>query len=163
MTKARIQPFCGTNNIHLGYFDGERVFPRSVTERNNALFLFNIHFYLIWKSEGISFHQANEELKDDFKIVDNYKTEENVKSYFENIYQTEKIESHLTNFIVYDVETHNTDRTRPYNMTFYRLSKLTGSYNRDLTPHEYEKCKKDTLVFIGDDCITKALDFLLKF
>ena len=38
MTKARIQPFCRANIINLGYYDGERVFPRSVTERNNALF-----------------------------------------------------------------------------------------------------------------------------
>ena len=27
MTKARIQPFCRANNINLGYWDGERVFP----------------------------------------------------------------------------------------------------------------------------------------
>ena len=37
MTKARIQPFCRANNINLRYFDGEIVFPRSVTERNIAL------------------------------------------------------------------------------------------------------------------------------
>ena len=36
-TKARIQPFCRGNNFNLGYFDGERVFPGSVTDRNNAL------------------------------------------------------------------------------------------------------------------------------
>ena len=45
MTKARIQPFCRANNINLGYWDGERVFPRSVTNRDNALFLFNNHFF----------------------------------------------------------------------------------------------------------------------
>ena len=44
MTKARIQPFCRANNINLGYFDGERVFPRSVMDRNNALYLYNNHF-----------------------------------------------------------------------------------------------------------------------
>ena len=46
-----------------------------------------------------------------------------------------KIDSHLTNFIVYDLETHNTDRARPYVFCFYRLSKLAGRYNRDLTPN----------------------------
>ena len=36
MTKARIQLFCRANNINLRYFDGIRVFPRKVTERNKA-------------------------------------------------------------------------------------------------------------------------------
>ena len=71
MTKARIQPLCRANNINLGYFDGERVFPRSVTDRNNAFFLYNNHFCLIWRSERVSFNQAIKELKDNFKIVDN--------------------------------------------------------------------------------------------
>ena len=39
MTKARIQPFCRAKNVNLGYYDGTRVFPRSVTDRINALFL----------------------------------------------------------------------------------------------------------------------------
>ena len=47
MTKAKIQPFCRANNINLGYYDGERVFPRSVTDKNNALYLYNNHFCLI--------------------------------------------------------------------------------------------------------------------
>ena len=72
MTKARIQHLCRANNIILGYFGGERVFPRSITDRNNALYLYNNHFCLIWKSEGVSFNQALQELKDNFKIVDNY-------------------------------------------------------------------------------------------
>ena len=58
---------------------------------------------------------------------------------------------------------HNTDKARPYIMTLYRLSKLAGKYKLDLTSHEIEKCKKDTLVFDGDNCVGNALDFLLKF
>ena len=73
-----------------------------------------------------------------------------------------KIDSHLTNFIRYDTETYNTDKARPYCFSFYRLSKLAGKYERDLTPYELEKCKKDTIVFDGDDCVEKALDFCLK-
>ena len=102
-------------------------------------------------------------MKDNFKIGDNYITEENVNSHFKYEFIPKKIESHLTSFIVYDIETHNTDRTRPYCISLYRISKIAGRYNRDLTPHEYEKCKHDTLVFVCDDCITKALDILLKF
>ena len=64
MTIARIQPFCRANNIDLGYFDGTRVFPRSVTERDKALYLYNNHFCLIWKSEGVSFNQTTKKLKD---------------------------------------------------------------------------------------------------
>ena len=85
MTQARIQPFCRANIINLGYFDGTRVFPRLVTDRDNASFLYNNHFCLIWKSEGVSFNQAIKELKDNFKIVDNYITKENVQSHFEYI------------------------------------------------------------------------------
>ena len=162
MTKARIQPFCRANNINLGYWDGERVFPRTVTNRDNALYLCNNHFCLIWKSEKISFKQAIKELGDNFKMVDNYITEENVTSHFKYEFIPKKIESHLSNFIVYDLETHNTDRARPYNMTFYRLSKIAGRYNRDPTPEELQKSINDTIAFSGDDCINNALDYLLK-
>ena len=118
MTKARIQPFCRANNNNLGYYDGERVFLRSVTERNNALYLYKNHFCLLWKSQGVSFNQAVQELKINFKIVDNYITEEIANSHFAYIYKPKKIESHLTNFITYDLETQNTDRARPYVFCF---------------------------------------------
>ena len=62
---------------------------------------------------------------------------------------------------MYDLQTHNTDGAKPYNMTFYHLSKIAGKYNRDLTPYEIEKFKNDTLVFDGDNCISNALDFSL--
>ena len=82
MTKARIQPFYRANNIILGHYNEDNVFPRSVAEKNIALFLYNNHFCLIWKSEGVSFNQTIKELKDKFKIVDNFITAENVKSHF---------------------------------------------------------------------------------
>ena len=66
MTKARIQPFCRANNINLGYYNEDRVFPRSVTNRDSALYLYNIHFYLIWKSQSVSFNQAIQELGNNF-------------------------------------------------------------------------------------------------
>ena len=91
MTKARIQPFSRANNINLGYYNDDTVFPRSVTNRDSALFLFNNHFCLIWKSEGINFKQAVRELKDYFKIIDNYITEENVESFFEYKYIPKKL------------------------------------------------------------------------
>ena len=69
MTMARIQPFCRANNIDLGYYNNDRVFPRSVTNRDCALY--NNHFCLLWKSQNVSFNKANNEVKNDFKIVDN--------------------------------------------------------------------------------------------
>ena len=162
MTKARIQPFCRANNINLGYYNDDRVFPRTVTNRDSALHLYKNHFCLIWKSRGVSFKQAIKELHDNFKIVNNFITEENVNSQFKYEFIPKKIESHLTNFIIYDLETHNTDRARPYNMTFYRLSKIAGRYERDPTPEELKKSLDDTIAFAGDNCIANALDFLLE-
>ena len=139
---TRIQPCLKKLGITLGYYIGERVFPRTIRNRDKALFLYNNLFCLIWKSQNVSFNQAVQELKDNFKVVDNYITEEIVKSHFKYEFIPNKIESHLTNFIVYDLETHNTDRARPYCISFYRLSKQAGRYNRDLTPYETGNCKK---------------------
>ena len=163
MTKARIQPFARANNINLGCFDGNGVYPSSVTNRDRALFLYNNHFCLKWKSEGVSFNQAINELKYNFKKVDNLITEENVTSHFKYEFIPKKIESHLSNFIVYDLKTHNTDRAKPYNMTFYRLSKIAGRYERDPTREELKSSIDDTVAFTGDGCIGNALDFCLKF
>ena len=99
MAKARIQPFCGANNISLGYYNDGRVFPRSVTNRDRALYLYNNHFCLIWKSQRFSFNQAFQELKKNFKKVDKYITEENVTSHFNYEFIPKKIESHLTIFL----------------------------------------------------------------
>ena len=45
---------------------------------------------------------------------------------------------------------------------FYRIGKLAGRYNGDLTNDVKQKCKKDTIAFDGDNCVEKALDFCLK-
>ena len=44
MTMARIQPFCRANNINLGYYNNDRVFPGTVTNRDSASYLYNNHF-----------------------------------------------------------------------------------------------------------------------
>ena len=163
MTLARIQPCLKKLDIDLGYYNGDRVFPRTIIIRESALYLYNNHFCLIWKSPGKSFKDAIQELKNNFKIVDNYITEENVNAYFKYEFTPKKIESHLTNFIVYDIETYSTDRARPYNMTFYRLSKIAGRYYRDPTLEELQKSINDTVAFSGDNCINDALDHIIKF
>ena len=128
-----------------------------------ALKLHNIHFCLIRKSKGVSFNKVVGELGKKFKIVAKYVTEENVKCYFEYTYQPKKNESHLTNSVSYDLETHNnSDQARPYAICFYRLTKLAGKCDRDLTPYEIDNCKKDTTAFDGGKCVENALDFCLK-
>ena len=47
-------------------------------------------------------------------------------------------------------------------MKFHSLKKIAANCNRDLTPYEIGKGNKDTLVFEGDNCVNKALDFLSK-
>ena len=82
MTMARIQPCLRKLGTDLGYYKGDSVFPRTVTNRDGALYSYNNHFCLIWKSQNVSFNQAITELKNNFKIVDNYITDENVNSHF---------------------------------------------------------------------------------
>ena len=109
MTKARVQPFCKKYNINIGCYDNNsrKILPLSVTERNKALYLYNHHFCLIWKTQGVSFSKAIEELKSKFKIVNNYISPNNVNSFIKYEYKPKKIESQLTNFLVYDIETYN--------------------------------------------------------
>ena len=160
---ARIHPCLRKLGIDLGYYNGETVFSRTITNRDSDLYLYKNHFCLIWKSQGVSFNQAVQELKDNFKMVDNFITEENENSHFKYEFIPKKIETHLTNFIVFDLETYNTDRAKPYNISFYRLSKIAGRYNRDPTKEELQKSINDTISFAGENCVGIALDFLLIF
>ena len=82
MTSARIQPFCRKYDINIGCFDGTRINPQNLTQRNKSLFIYNNQFCLIWKPDGISFDKAIKELKDNFKVVDNVISDEHVKSFF---------------------------------------------------------------------------------
>ena len=44
MTSARLQPFCEKCNINIGCLDGKRINSRTITQRNRALKIQNIHF-----------------------------------------------------------------------------------------------------------------------
>ena len=56
MLSAKIQPFCRKFKINIGCYDGFRVCPRNIAERNVAFYVHENHFCLIWKSDGISFN-----------------------------------------------------------------------------------------------------------
>ena len=114
---------------------------------------------LIWKSNGISFNQAIEdELKPNFKVVDNVISDKHVGGFFKYEHKPKKVQSPLTNEIVYDLETFNKIRAVPYCSFIYELSKISGKYNRDISEKEYQKCLKECVVFKGIDCINKMLD-----
>ena len=163
MTSARIQPFCRKHNINIGCYDGFRVCPRNITQRNIALKIQNNHFCLSWKSDGVSFDRAIKELKDNFKVVDNVVSDKHVKSYIKYEYKPKKVQSQLTNMIVYDIETFSTIKCVPYANCIYRLRKISGKYYRDISEKEYQKCLNDCIVFKGLDNINKMLDYVLQF
>ena len=148
MTSARIQPFCKKYNINIGCFDGTRINPRNLTKRDTSLFIHNNYFCLIWKSNGISFNQVIEnELKPNFKLVDNVISDKQVKSFIKYEYNPKKVKSPLTNIVVYDIETFNKIRAVPYCSCMYKLSKSSGIYYRDISEQEYQKCLNDCVVF----------------
>ena len=164
MTSARIHSFCKKYNINIGYYDCFRVKPRNITERNTKLKTLNNHFCLIWKTQNLSFNQVKEnELKPNFKVVDNVISDKHVKSFVKYEQNPKKVQSQLTNMIVYDIETFHTDRAVPYANCIFRLSKLSGKYNRDITQREYEKCRKDCIFFKGTNSIYEMLDYVLQF
>ena len=69
MTFARVQPFCRENNINISCFDGFRVCPRNIIEKNRAVYIHKNHFCLIWKTQGVSFIKTIRELKGNLKVV----------------------------------------------------------------------------------------------
>ena len=164
MTSARIQPFCRKYNISIGCFDGTRKNSRNLTQRNTSLFIYNNHFCLIWKSNGNSFNQVIEnELKPNFKVVDNVISDKHVKSFIKYEYNPEKIKSPLTNIVIYDLETFNKIRAVLYCSCIYKRTKNSGKYYRDISEEEYQKCLNDCVVFKGTDCINEMLDHVLSF
>ena len=69
-----------------------------------------------------------------------------------------KIQCHLTNMTVYDIETFNTIKCVAYADCIHRLDKTLGKYIRDITEREYENCKIYSIVFKGLDKINEILD-----
>ena len=93
MTMARIQQRPRKLSIDFGSFKGKEICPRTKTKRNIGLYLYNNHFCLIWKSEGVSFNDVvKNEIKHNLKLVDNYITEEIVNSHFEDSFKPKNIE-----------------------------------------------------------------------
>ena len=164
MTSAIIQPFCRKYNINIGCFDGTRINPRNITQRNTALKIHNNHFCFIWKSDSVTFNQVIEDdLKPNFKVVDNVISDKHVKNFIKYEYNPKKVKSPLTNTVVYDLETLNKVRAVPYCSCIYKLIKISGKNHRDISEQEYQKCLNDCVVFKGTDCINEMLHHVLSF
>ena len=164
MTSTRFQPFCAKYINFIVYFDGTRINPRNLNQRNTLFFICNIHVCLFWKSNGISFNQVKEdELKPTFKVVDKVISDKHNKSFINYDCKPKKVQSSLTNVVEYDLETFNKIRAVLSGSCFYTLSKISGKYHRDISEKEYQKCVNDCVVFEGTDCINEVLDDVLSF
>ena len=92
--------------------------------RDTTLKILNNHFCLFWKSNGISYIQAINELKDDFRVVDSVVSDKNVNSYIKYEYKPKKVRCQLSNKIVYDIETFNTVKCVPFSNCINRLGTI---------------------------------------
>ena len=163
MASSRIQPFCRKCKINLGCFDVMRIIPLNNTQRNTALKIHNIRFCLIWKSNDVSSEIVKEdELKPNFKVIDNVISDKHFKSFVEYEYRTKKNRT-LTNIVVYDLETLNKNRSVPYCSCVNKLSKISGKYLHDILQHENQNCLNDCVIFNGTDCFNEMLDHVVSF
>ena len=104
MTSARNQPFFKKYNINIGCYDGFSVCPRKITEKKKVLYMYKKHFCLLWKSQGIAFNKAIEELKLNFEVIDNVISDKLVKNFNIYEYKPKKVPAPLTKIVVYDLE-----------------------------------------------------------
>ena len=144
------------------FFDSSRVNSRNITEINLALFVRKNHFCLIWKTQNVSFKSEKDKVKTIFKCVDNYVCGKHVISVIKYECKPQKVQTQLTNTIVFDLQTYNTDRALLHSVCIYKLNKISGENNRDRTHREYEKHRKDCIVFKGTNCVNDILDQLLE-
>ena len=80
-----------------------------------------------------------------------------------NLNDYKKLQSEITNMVVYDFETFNTNRAITFANCIYRLSKCSSKNYQDIPNRETEQCKKDCIVFNGTDSINEMLDHVLEF
>ena len=101
--------------------------PRNIVEGNIVLHVHENYFCLIRKPQNISFNQViKDELKQNFKVVDNVISDKHVESFIKYENKHKRVQSQLTNMIVYDIETFNTSKCVPYSNCIHRLSKVSG-------------------------------------
>ena len=107
MAQARIQPLCRAYNINIGFNSGRNYFLELILKEIKHFFKSKSHFCLIGKSKVANFNKAVEEVKSNFKNVDDFIKKVNVNDCFEYIYKPKKVEDQLPILFGYDKETHN--------------------------------------------------------
>ena len=166
MIVARLQPFCRKYDINIGCFNGKKITARTFIEIKKALFIHNNHFCLLWESQNIIYNQAiKEELKPNFRVVDNVISDKLVTGFIKYEYKRKKVQPPLISIILHYLETLNKIRLVQYCSCIYKLSKLSGKYyrDRDKSGKEYQKSLNDCVVFDGGDCINEIIDHVLSF
>ena len=79
------------------------------------MFIHNNLFSLVCKSDGISFNQSRyDELEPNFKVVDNVISDKRFKSFIEYEYKPKKVQSPITNKLVYNSDTFNQIKAVPF-------------------------------------------------
>ena len=96
-------------------------------------------------------------------VISNVISDTHVKSFIKYEYDPKNVQSPLTVIVVFDLETYNEDRTVPYCSCMYKLSKISGKYNQNITRKEDQNCLTDSVVFKGSDCINEMLDHISQF
>ena len=79
-----------------------------------------------------------------------------LKVFIKYEHKPKKAQSQLNNMIVYVLETFDSDKAVPYATCLDKLRKISGKYNRDITQREYEKCRKDCIVFKRTDSFNES-------
>ena len=80
-------------------------------------------------------------MKPNFKVVGNVISDEHVESFIKYDYKPKKVQSPLTNIVVYDLKTFIKVRIVLYCSCIYKLSKISGKYHRDISEKEIPKCQ----------------------
>ena len=74
-----------------------------------------------------------EELKLNFKFVDNIIPDKYVKTFNKYEHKPKKVQSQITNKIVHDLENCNSDSVVPHVFGIFGLIKISGKCCRDIT------------------------------
>ena len=90
--------------------------------------MYENHFCLILKSQGVSFNKAIEEMRLSSEVVDNIISDKRVESFIKNEYKPKRVQSQLTNMIVSDIEKFSSDRAFAFPNCKNGISKISGKF-----------------------------------
>ena len=137
--------------------------PEKKYKKKYSVLYVQNHFCLISNSIGISFNKTIEGLKLNFEVLDNILSDKLVKSFIKYEHSPKKLQTQINNMVNYDIETLNNIKCVPYAKFPFKIDKISGENNRDVTKRECEKCRNGCVVFNGVNCFNEMLDHVLEF